>query len=254
MRFLALVTALVFPVLSFAANLYFVPSKIETNKGQNFLLDIYLDTNEKIYTSKLVLQFDPKYLQLQSFKFWPNSIALTQAGYDLLDNTNGKLIKTAGFPSGIEGKVKLASVEFLAKSRVDLSKVKIAQNESMLLNSSNNNALDSATEAEITIKEKLVKQAAKSSVAENNTPKTTTKEEKGDEKQSGKAENSKDTKTNASSSKENVSNDNTSQAKINDENTQLAFAAFAGKYVYAILIFIILVLLAVIFVLIKKKV
>jgi hypothetical protein len=50
-----------------------------------------------------------------SFTFGSGWLALTQPGYDSIDNTNGVLIKTAGYPGGFSSSANFGTVSFYAK-------------------------------------------------------------------------------------------------------------------------------------------
>lgn len=76
---------------------------------------------------------------IQSFNMGSNWMALSQPGYDLLDNTNGVLIKTAGYPGGISSTKTFGVVNFSAKKE-GIGKITATAN-SMILNGNNQNVL-----------------------------------------------------------------------------------------------------------------
>lgn len=76
-------------------------SQISTQVGNVVTVQYTIDpAGEREYSAKLALNFPPGVLSLTSFQLGDGWIALTQPGYDRVDNTNGVLVKTAGYPRG----------------------------------------------------------------------------------------------------------------------------------------------------------
>jgi hypothetical protein len=69
----------------------------------------------KNYTAKIELHYPADLLEVKSFTFAPSWMPLAQSGYDRLDNLNGVLIKTAGYPAGISAPTTFGTVSFRAK-------------------------------------------------------------------------------------------------------------------------------------------
>lgn len=67
---------------------------------------------ERQYSAKLVLNYSPQVLSLSSFQYGDNWIALSQTGYDRVDNVNGTLIKTGGYPKGTADPVLFGTAQF----------------------------------------------------------------------------------------------------------------------------------------------
>ena len=121
-----------------AATFVLSPARIDTSSGQEFSL--YVSVNPqgtKDYTSKVVLEYPASLLEVKSFSFGNSWMALAQPGYDLIDNTAGKLIKTAGYPKGFSNTVVFGTVTFKAK-KIGTAYVKVGAN-SLIYNSSNKN-------------------------------------------------------------------------------------------------------------------
>jgi len=114
--FLALVFIL--PVSASAANFSFSPSTGTFIPGETFDVSVYVNpiSGESITTAKLSALFSSTNLEIVSFAIDTGWIPLTQPGYDLLDNTDGKLIKTGGYPTKVESQTKLGVVTFKTKS------------------------------------------------------------------------------------------------------------------------------------------
>ncbi len=53
---------------------------------------------------------------MTAFTLGSNWMALTQTGYDLTNNTNGILVKTAGYPDGFSGATTFGTITFYAKN------------------------------------------------------------------------------------------------------------------------------------------
>ncbi len=94
----------------------FSPANVNTNPGKTFTLKVTLDPQGiKNYTSKMEIDFPANILKVNSFTFGSNWTAVSQTGYDLTDNNNGILIKTAGYPGGISSPVTFGTISFTTK-------------------------------------------------------------------------------------------------------------------------------------------
>lgn len=101
----------------FAATLISLsPASLNVKKGQNFSLKIAVDPQTvKNYTVKIELKYPADLVEMKSFIPDSGWLPLVQPGYDLIDNVNGVLVKTAGYPGGIASPVNFGSVLFSAK-------------------------------------------------------------------------------------------------------------------------------------------
>jgi len=85
--------------------------------GDSFNLYIrVVPQNEKIFTSKLAIDFPADILEAEPFVWAKNWIPLPVKGYDLIDNKAGKLVKTAGYPKGIGAPTAFGTMIFKAKT------------------------------------------------------------------------------------------------------------------------------------------
>lgn len=92
------------------------PSESTFKPGQSFSLIVSVDPQgSKVYTSKMSLTFPADILEVESFTFSNGWQALSQSGYDLVDNKSGSLIKTAGFTGGLSSKTNFGVVNFRVK-------------------------------------------------------------------------------------------------------------------------------------------
>ena len=114
-----MVSALMFAVPVFAdTTVVFTPSTVNVAEGAKFSVVLAVDSKgTNNYVEKLVLNYPANQLEVVSFTQSPNWMAVpTQAGYDLIDNTKGVLIKTAGYANGISAKTDFGTIVFKAKT------------------------------------------------------------------------------------------------------------------------------------------
>ncbi len=115
--------AVLFGVLGFAGSslaasnfIISLPQGAEYEPGQTFTANISVSPSEKVYTVGIQLDYPANLLRAESFSFASNWMPLSQDGYDSIDNTNGLLIKTAGYPGGISSSRVVGTVTFKAKN------------------------------------------------------------------------------------------------------------------------------------------
>ncbi len=72
-------------------------------------------SGEKVYTAQILLSAGLDKMTLKNFEFAPDWLPLKQAGYDLLDPTTGRLIKTAGFAGGLDKSMLLGTLVVVPK-------------------------------------------------------------------------------------------------------------------------------------------
>jgi hypothetical protein len=92
------------------------PGNVNAVVGKSFTVTINVNPQGSMnYAEKLEIDFPPDILEVTSFNFASNWMALTQSGYDITDNTNGTLTKTAGYPSGFSGETPFGTITFRTK-------------------------------------------------------------------------------------------------------------------------------------------
>lgn len=92
------------------------PLKISVQEGQTFKLAVNLNpNNQKNYTVKINVKFPADLVSVSSWQFAGAWQPLSQSGYDLIDNNNGSLIKTAGYPGGLDKSATFGTITFKAK-------------------------------------------------------------------------------------------------------------------------------------------
>jgi hypothetical protein len=129
------------PAASLAANLAFSPASGDSVRaGQTFAVQIVVDPqNSTIYTAKAQVQYPADILEVVGFAFAGSWMPLAQPGYDLIDNNQGVLIKTAGYPGGLSAPQSLGTITFKVKQAG--SAVVGFGGDSLALSASNTNVL-----------------------------------------------------------------------------------------------------------------
>lgn len=137
---------------SAASVLQFSPTSVDTNPGKTFTLKITLDPHGvKNYTSKMEVHFPADILKMNSFTFGDGWLPLSVSGYDLVDNTKGILIKSAGYPGGVLNPITFGTISFTAKKEGS-GTITLAGN-SLVLNATNQDVLsNSPMQEQVTIK------------------------------------------------------------------------------------------------------
>lgn len=145
--------SLAFPSLHVSASGFLLSdSTITVSAGQTFSLPVSVDPYEEgQYTVRLVAQFSPEVLEVADFSFASSWLALSQPGYDLVDNTNGQLVKTAGYPQGFTVAQTFGTITFRAKQAGETTIAVGAQ--SFILNAENTDTLHSRPQALVRITE-----------------------------------------------------------------------------------------------------
>lgn len=109
------VFALAMPVMA-ATTASLSPASVNVTAGKSFSVVITANPQGFMnYAEKLEVDYPASNLEVTSFTLDNNWMALTQTGYDSTDNTNGVLIKTAGYPGGISGATTFGTITFYAK-------------------------------------------------------------------------------------------------------------------------------------------
>lgn len=142
--FVGIAGALLFTTSAIAATTFsFSPANISVKEGQEITLSVAVDPHGvKNYTVKTELNYPADLLEARSFSFESGWLAVSRTGYDVMDNSNGLLIKTAGYPGGISTAAPFGSVSFVAK-KSGSGAVNIGSN-SLVLDATSQNVLDSA--------------------------------------------------------------------------------------------------------------
>ncbi len=143
--------ALALPAVASAATFSFAPTSVTLAPGKVFSTVVFVSpgAGEKITTAKLSLKFPANLLEVVSFTPATGWIALSLPGSDLVDNTNGKLIKTGGLPAKVTSIKQFGIIVFKAKVA---GNAKISTNaDSMLIDTANANKYTASTGANFNI-------------------------------------------------------------------------------------------------------
>lgn len=121
-------------------------------EGETFSLRVVLNPRGiNNYTTKVQLQYPIDLLETKSFTIGAGWMGFSQPGYNLIDNTNGLLIKTAGYPGGVSKSITFGTVFFLAKKNGE-GLIKMGE-DSFVLDGANQNVLTTPlAQAPVTIK------------------------------------------------------------------------------------------------------
>ncbi len=138
------------PPQIYASSFIFQSKVVAVKEGQTFTMPVVIDPfGQKNYTVRFTLGFPPDILEVTSFTFAPNWIAVPQPGYDLIDNTSGEMRKTAGFPRGFSSQMLFGTVTFRAKNS-GKNKISVGP-RSFVLNAASKNTLESRPQVAVTI-------------------------------------------------------------------------------------------------------
>ena len=143
------VIVLAMPALA-ATTVSFSPVNISVTSGKNFNVVIAVNPQgASNYTEKIELDYPADLLQVKSFSLGSNWMALSQTGYDLVDNANGTLIKTAGYPGGLSSSATFGTISFYAK-KAGSGVIKLGTG-SLALDANNQNVLSGAPSVSVAI-------------------------------------------------------------------------------------------------------
>ena len=131
-----------------ASSVIFEPNVITVQTGTTFTLPVAVDPADfPQYTVRLAITFPPDLLEVTSFAFGENWLAVPQPGYDSINNIRGELIKTGGFPRGFSSPVSFGTITFRAKVGGD--GMIIVGTQSFVLDAENRNTLDFRSQVRI---------------------------------------------------------------------------------------------------------
>jgi hypothetical protein len=134
-----------------STNVSLESQNISVTKGQDFSLTISLDPQSvSNYTAKIELLFPAELVSVKSFSFASNWMGVMQPGYDLIDNAVGKLIKTAGYPSGVSSLIDFGTVVFSA-NETGIANIQIDSNSAVYDANSQNVISQTLAKTSVTI-------------------------------------------------------------------------------------------------------
>jgi len=137
---LVLLLSVLVPQISLASVISLRSSSTKVEPTKTFTLSIYADPKSVAsYTAQANIKFPSDLVSIESFTYNSAWLPLTPAGYDLIDNTAGKLIKTAGYPNGFSTETLLGTAVF--KSKKAGTAIISTEKESYILDIDSNNTL-----------------------------------------------------------------------------------------------------------------
>ena len=114
---LASTALLLAPLAAFAASVDLSPLQVAVKTGKTFTVNISANpAGASVYTVRANLSFDPALVEETDFSFASGWIPLSQPAYDVVNNTTGSVIKTAGHPGALTTTVTFGTVTFRAKA------------------------------------------------------------------------------------------------------------------------------------------
>jgi hypothetical protein len=92
------------------------PTSVKVVAGQQFNVVVAVNPNgTSNYAEQLQIDYPASLLQVTAFNIGSSWMSLSQPGYDSIDNTNGVMIKTAGYTGGITSLTPFGTITFTAE-------------------------------------------------------------------------------------------------------------------------------------------
>jgi len=133
-----------------ATSFSFSSTAFNVAQGQSFVLRTAVDPQGVAnYTVKLELQYPADLLEVRSFTLGNSWMVVSQPGYDLIDNTSGVLIKSAGYPGGLSSSASFGTISFYAKKSGNGTIQ--TTNNSFALDANSQNVLSGTAQASVAI-------------------------------------------------------------------------------------------------------
>ena len=143
------IAVLATPVLA-ATIVSFSPANVSVSQGKTFNVAVAVNPQGvNNYTAKIQLDYPADVLEIKSFTLGSNWMALVQPGYDLIDNTNGVLIKTGGYPGGLSSSATFGTISFYAK-KAGSGTIKVGSG-ALALDANNQNVLSGTPSVSVVV-------------------------------------------------------------------------------------------------------
>ncbi len=100
-----------------AAKFTIEPGKLVLAEGQEVMLVVNVapGNGTKNYTARFEMYYPTDMLEYKSFTYWTDWVPVVRPDYDVVDETRGRIVKTAGMPEGFDSKRVFAVMKFIAK-------------------------------------------------------------------------------------------------------------------------------------------
>ena len=134
-----LVCLLIIAIPVSAANFSVSDKYVSVKRGD--VIEVVVNMNSydiDSYTFKSSIAFPADLLSVSDWQWGSNLIPIEKDGYDLIDNTSGKIIKTAGYPTGLSGEKEFGVITFVAKKNGN-GVILFNDNESLILDEQSEN-------------------------------------------------------------------------------------------------------------------
>lgn len=164
LRNLSIALGLLFAPMAFASTVDLSPATVNTEPGKTFAVQVYINPQSSIYSSKVELKYPADLLQVNSFVINDSWMALKQSGYDAMDNINGTLLKSGGYPGGFASKTLFGTVTFSAV-KAGSATISVGSNTN-IPNASNVNTLTASPSAVVSIAAPVIVQQQKTTTPE----------------------------------------------------------------------------------------
>ena len=166
------------PQITLASSISLFSSTSSVKPDKTFSLSIYVDPETtSSYTAQANIDFPANLVSIESFTYAASWFPISQPGYDSIDNVNGSMVKTAGYPGGFSSSTLFGTAVVKVKSAgsIDI----YVNDKSYVLDVDSNNTLDTYGKVTITSSNPIVETPkttvqAPSTVENNNTPTETT--------------------------------------------------------------------------------
>jgi uncharacterized membrane protein YuzA (DUF378 family) len=133
-----------------STNITLSPSTSNVVAGQKIEVTVYANANgTRNGTVKTNVEFPADLLEVTSFTQPSIWMSIKESGYESEDNTNGVLIKTAGYPRGFSSNLVFGTITFTAK-KVGVATVKVTT-DSAAYDVSNKNVYSGISQSVINI-------------------------------------------------------------------------------------------------------
>ncbi len=137
-KIIILLAFVLVPFVSSASTISLSPETGTIYNGDSQKISIVVNPqSDKVYTTKIELKYPTGLFEVKSFTFSDGWMPLSQKGYDLIDNANGILIKTAGFAGGLTDS-KVLGIFYLVPKKIGVGNVSVTKN-SFNLDATNKN-------------------------------------------------------------------------------------------------------------------
>ncbi len=132
---------LVFPAGAFASVISLSPTSIPVTPGKVFTVRVMANPGgAHVYTVSAHISFNPALISETGFTFAPNMLQLPMKGSNVVNNTTGVIIKTAGYiPKGITSTALFGTITFKAK-KVGMAHISVTT-KSMMLDTNSKNTI-----------------------------------------------------------------------------------------------------------------